>query len=73
MKYVYRLENLCCALCAAKIEDAINKIDGVVSAKLVFMTLRLTVEADEAEIGSIEPKIEKAIKRIESGVKLRRV
>ena len=72
MRYVYRLNNLCCAACADKIEIAINKIDGVLSARIVFMTQRLTVEADESEIGRIEPMIEKAAKRIEPNVKLRR-
>ncbi|MCL1811239.1 MAG: cation transporter [Methanomassiliicoccaceae archaeon] len=73
MRYVYRLDGLCCALCAAKMEDAIGKIDGVISARIVFMTLRLTIEADESDIGSIEPMAEKAIKKIESRVKMRKV
>jgi len=53
-------------------EIAINKIDGIVSARIVFMTQRLTIEADESEIGRIEPMVEKAVKRIEPNVKLRR-
>ena len=72
MKYVYRLNGLCCAACATKIEAAVNKIEGVASAKIVFMTQRLTVEADGSDIEAIEPMIEKAVKKIESGVKLRR-
>ena len=72
IRYTYRLNNLCCAACAAKIEVAVNKIEGVVSAKVVFMTQRLTFEADEAEFERIEPIIEKAVKRIEPDVKLRR-
>ena len=72
MKYVYRIENLGCASCAAKMEIAVGKIDGVVSAKVVFMTQKLTIEADESRIGEIEPLAEKAVKRIEPDVKLRR-
>ena len=72
IRYVYRLDGLGCAACAAKMEVAINKIEGVGSAKIAFMTQRLTVEADESEIGRIEPIIEKAIRKIESDVKLRR-
>jgi len=71
MRYVYRLDGLCCATCAAKIEVAINKIAGVALAKVGFMTQRLTIETD-AEIGEIEPAVEKAIKKIEPDVKLRR-
>jgi len=73
MKFNYKLENLGCANCASKMEDAIRKMDGIVSVKIIFMTARLTVEADEARIAELEEKMEKVIKKIESGVKLRRV
>jgi len=72
MRYVYRLNGLCCAACAAKIEVAINKIPGVAAARITFMTQRLTVEAEESEIERIEPMVEKAIKKIEPDVKPRR-
>jgi len=72
MRYVYRLNGLCCASCAAKMEVALNKIAGVASARIVFMTQRLTIEADESEMERIEPMVEKAIKRIEPDIKLRR-
>ena len=73
MRYVYRLEGLCCPVCGDKIEKAINKIDGVSSARIVFMTQRLTFETDEPDIIIVEQKIEKIIKRIEPDVKLRKV
>jgi cation transport ATPase len=73
MRYVYRLEGLRCAACAAKMETAINKINGVGSAKVVFMTTRLTIEADESMIGDIEQEAQKAIKKIESEVKMKKV
>ncbi|MDR1405207.1 MAG: cation transporter [Candidatus Methanoplasma sp.] len=72
MRYTYRLDNLCCASCAANIEIAVNKIDGVESAKVAFMTTRLTLEADESRIDSIEPKISKCIRKIEPHIKMRR-
>jgi len=72
MRYVYRLNGLCCANCASKIETAVNKIDGVSSAKVAFMTQRMTLEADPSAIENIEPMIEKAIKKIEPDVKMRR-
>ncbi|MCL1978691.1 MAG: cation transporter [Methanomassiliicoccaceae archaeon] len=72
MKHVYRIENLGCAACAAKMETAINKIEGVASARIVFMTQRLTFEAEGSEMERIEPAIEKAVKKIEPYVKLRR-
>ena len=48
MKRVYQLEDLDCANCAAKMERAIAKIDGVTSANVSFMAQRLAIEADES-------------------------
>lgn len=48
MKRAFKLQGLCCANCAQKIEDGINKLDGVNSAKVVFMTERLKLDADDA-------------------------
>ena len=59
-------------MCAAEMEAAIGRIDGVASAKVAFMSMRLTIEADEADIVAIEEKAESAVKKIEPGVKLRR-
>ena len=41
MKKVYRLEDLDCANCAAKMERAISKIEGVQSASVSFLMQRL--------------------------------
>ena len=65
MKRVYKLEDLDCANCAAKMERAINKIDGVQSASVSFMAQRLSVEADEARFEEIMDKIERTCKRVE--------
>ena len=48
MKKVYKLEDLDCANCAAKMECAIQKIDGVNSASVSFMAQRMTIDADDA-------------------------
>ena len=49
MKKVYKLENLDCANCAAKMEAAIRKIDGVEDAAVNFMTQKMTVEFAEGQ------------------------
>ena len=49
MKKSYKVEELCCANCAAKIEAAINKLPEVEQATLNFMTLRLTISSDTAD------------------------
>ncbi len=65
MKRTFKLEELDCAHCAAKMETAISKIDGVVEAKISFMTQKLTIEADEKDFEKIIKAAQKAIKKIE--------
>jgi copper chaperone CopZ len=65
MKKVFELEELDCAHCAAKMEDAIRKIDGVISASISFMTQKLTIEADEKDFDKILKAAQKAVKKIE--------
>ena len=43
MKKVFKLEDLDCANCAAKMENAISKIEGVESANVSFMTQKMTI------------------------------
>ena len=43
MKKKFKLQDLDCANCAAKMEEAIKKIDGVTDASVSFMTQRLVL------------------------------
>ncbi len=65
MKKVFRLKDLDCANCAAKMERSINKIDGVESASVSFMSQKLTIEADESRFDSIMDEVVKACRRVE--------
>lgn len=65
MKKKYKLENLDCANCAAKMETAINKIEGVNQATVSFMAQKLTVDADESCFDEIIKEIVTVCKRIE--------
>lgn len=65
MKKIYKLEELDCANCAAKMEEAISKIDGVESASISFMSQKLTINADESKLDSIIKQVAKTIKKIE--------
>ena len=65
MKKTFTLEDLDCAHCAAKMETAINKIDGVISASISFMAQTLTIEADEKDFDKILKAAQKAIKKVE--------
>lgn len=65
MKKTYRLEELDCANCAAKMEDAVKKIEGVTFASISFLTQKLTIEADDAVFDEILKKAQAAITKIE--------
>lgn len=47
MKRAFKLQDLDCANCAAKMECDINKLDGVNKATISFMTSKLILDADE--------------------------
>lgn len=65
MKKTYKLNDLDCANCAAKMERAINKIDGVEKATVSFMTQRLTLEAPEERFEDIMDEAAAICKKIE--------
>lgn len=65
MKKTFELEELDCAHCAAKMEEAIKKLDGVISANISFMTQKLTLEADDKDFDKVLKAAQKAIKKIE--------
>ena len=54
-----------CANCAAKIEAAIQKIEGVQSASVSFMTQKLTIQADDARFDAVVQEAVKACKKVE--------
>ena len=62
----YKISNLCCANCAAKMERGINKLKGVKEANLSFMSLKLTVDAeDSVNVEDLERQISKIVTKIE--------
>ena len=65
MKKTYRIENLCCANCARKIEEGIRKIPGVIDAKIVFMTMKLNLDVEEGMMDSVLPEVRRIAKKIE--------
>lgn len=65
MKKTFKLQDLDCANCAAKMEAGIKKIDGVKDAKVSFMSQRLTIDADDAIFDSVVDEAQKICKKIE--------
>lgn len=65
MKKTYKLIDLDCANCAAKMENAINKIDGVNKATVSFMTQKLSIDADDNRFDEIMKEVVFVCNRIE--------
>ena len=65
MKKTFKLDELGCANCGAKMEDAIKKIEGVVSAKVNFMAQKLTIEASDERFNAIMDEAQRVCHQIE--------
>ncbi len=65
MKKTFKLIDLDCANCAAKMETAIKKIDGVNNAAVSFMTQKMTIEADDDKFDEVVKKAVECIKKVE--------
>ena len=60
-----------CANCAAKMEDAIKKIDGVNNATVSFMAQKPTIDADDSRFDSIMKEVETYAARLSRTVLLK--
>ena len=70
MKKTFKLDEVDCANCAAKMEERISKIDGVRSATVSFFAQKLTIEADDDIFDVALAQAEKIIKKIEPDCKI---
>lgn len=64
MRKTFKMEDLDCANCAAKMENAIKGIDGVKSATVSFMTQKLVIEAADDRFDAVLDEAERVCKRI---------
>lgn len=65
MKKKFKMKDLDCANCAAKMEESIKKIDGVKDATVSFMMQKLTIDAEEDRFDEIMKEVVKACSKIE--------
>lgn len=68
MKYKYKLNNLDCPKCAAKIETTLNNHKDIINASINFSKLELTIESNKEN--NIKELVIKIIKDIEPNVKV---
>lgn len=65
MVKVFKVEDLDCAHCAAKIEEAIKKLDGVNSASVSFLAQKITVDVNDENADGIGKKIADIARKVE--------
>ena len=65
MKKKFKLTNLDCANCDAKMENAIKKIDGGRDANVSFMTQKMTIEADDSRFDEIMEEVQSVCRKVE--------
>ena len=70
MKKRYKLTDLDCANCAAKMEDAIKKIDGVNDANVSFLAQKMTIDAQDDQFDRIMEEVAKVCARVEPDCKI---
>lgn len=65
-----RLSNLDCANCAAKLEAALGRVEGVTAARVGFITQSLTLEFAEGRESEAEAAARALVRRLEPGVSM---
>ena len=64
MKKKFKIE-VDCANCAAKIEHAIQQIDGIEEASVGFMTQKMVISAPDDKFDDLMKEVERVAKKVE--------
>ncbi|MBQ6314644.1 MAG: cation transporter [Mogibacterium sp.] len=70
MKKKFKLIDLDCANCAAKMEEAIKKLDGVNDASVSFLTQKMMIDAEDAVFDQVVQEAVKCIAKVEPDCKV---
>ena len=73
MKSNFNIKGLDCANCAAELERAIEKIDGIENASISFITEKMEIEYEELREEEILKKLKKVIKKEEPDVTIDKI
>ena len=65
MKKKFKLTDLDCANCAAKMEEAIKKIEGLKDANVSFMMQKMTIDADDDRFDQIMEQVVEVCRKVE--------
>lgn len=70
MKKKFKLQDLDCANCAAKMEEAIRKLDGVNEVSVSFMMQKMVIDAEDDKFDDIMQEVVKVCAKIEPDCKI---
>ena len=73
MKKTFKLSDLDCAHCAAKIEVDVKKISGVTNVEVNFLSQKMVLEAADDRFQEIVDEAVKLIKKIEPDVTVKKI
>ena len=73
MKFKFKIKGLDCANCAAELERAIQKVDGIENATISFMTEKMELEFNESQKEEIINRVKKVIKKEEPDVTIEEI
>ena len=73
MNIKFKIKGLDCANCAAELERALRKIEGIKNATISFMAERMELEYDENNEEEIIKKVKKVIKKEEQDVTIEKI
>lgn len=65
MTKTYKMQDLDCANCARKMEDAIRKLEGVTEVHVNFLTQKMILTADDARFEEIVREAVKCVRRVD--------
>lgn len=70
MKKKFKLQDLDCANCAEKMEEAIKKLDGVNDASVNFMMQKMTIDAEDSRFDEIMKEVVTVCAKVEPDCKI---
>ena len=73
MKTKFKIKGLDCANCAAELERAIQKVDGIESANISFMTEKMELEYNDSRKEEIMKSVKKVVKKEQPDVTIEEV
>ena len=65
VKRSFEMEDLDCANCARKMQEAVAKLEGVQSCEISFMAQKMKLEYDDADEKKLFKEIQKCVKKVE--------